>query len=181
MHPRRVIRAKVVELLIAGATAAADRVYPTRVVPHRRGSLPVLSVYTLEETVDPESANTAPRELTRDVTLRIEGWVQAGAEAVDDQLDDLAEEVEAIMEIDPFLDGTCVQSVLAETETEVIQEGDRLIGVLLMAYTVTYRTYAPDAAGSGLDDFEIANAKYEFGAPVDPDAPKAEDTITVQP
>ncbi|MGN6105198.1 MAG: hypothetical protein ACTHU0_08845, partial [Kofleriaceae bacterium] len=116
-HPRKLIRHAVVAQLV-GATAAGARVQATRVEPLRKGKLPTISVYTLHEPIDQDaSAATNPRELTRTVKVEIAGWVaHSDALPVDDAMDDLAEQIEAAMDADPYLGGKAGDSILEETE-----------------------------------------------------------------
>ena len=257
-HQRTRIRNATVSRLL-GATAAGARVYPSRVVPFRKGDLPVLCVYTLDEVADDDGS--APRELTRALDLIIEGWVMPGLN-VDVALDDLALEVETAMHADPYLgaphvvsavddtldtltitahglvtgmgpaqmdssgavpggavrgqsyfiivlDANTVQlaltedgdpvdltsagtgtitltvstvsdSVLTRTDLELVETGDREVGVLTLTYAVTYRTYAPEAP-AGLDDFERVHDDWPLvgGSAPDPDD-AAEDLFTVE-
>ena len=191
MHPRKAIRAKVVQLLSTPdvddnyPTAAGARVHASRVFHHRKGDLPVISVYTLEETVDADSQQTAPRELTRRVALVIEGWVKAepaapGAQPnADNALDDLAEEIEAVMHADPYLGDEAGDSILTDTDTEMVEGGGEMMGLLIMTYSVTYRTYAPETSGVVRDDFLTVSAEHNQGGTQDTDD-AAHDDFTVQ-
>lgn len=190
MHQRQVIRTKVKDLLVAGATVAADRVFPSRILPLRALNLPAIAVYTNDDVVDPDSLQTSPRELTRELEVVIEGWVAAGAvtdpavEQVDDLMDDLAEEIETIMHLDPYLGDTVSESILANTETEIVEEGARTLGLLLMTYSVTYRCLAPVAPVLA-DDFKTVGAEHnvtgEKFEDIDPDRPEtAHDDFVVE-
>jgi hypothetical protein len=176
LHPRARIRHAVRDLL-DGATAAGGRVHATRVVPYRRADLPAISVYTLEESADPDSRLTAPRKLTRDVSLVIEGWVAPG-DNVDDAMDALALEIERAMHADPYLGDSAADSLLDSTSLEALEQGDRLMGLVLMTYQVTYRTYAPEAP-EDLDDFITVASANTLGGTVDESA-AAQDVFTVQ-
>lgn len=190
-HQREVIRKKIRDLIVAGATVAGSRVYPSRVLPLRGIELPAIAVYTLDETVSGDSLATAPRELTRDLSVVIEAWVKAGAvtdpkvEQVDDRMDELAEQIETIMHADPYLGGEAGESILTGTETEIVEEGDRTLGLLLLSYRVTYRTLAPIAPVLA-DDFNTIGTEYnvtETAFPtIDPARPEtAHDDLEVQP
>jgi len=190
-HQREVIRKKIRDLIVAGATVAGSRVYPSRVLPLRGLELPAIAVYTLDETVAGESLATAPRELTRDLSVVIEAWVKAGAvtdpkvEQVDDRMDALAEQIENIMHGDPYLGGEAGESILTGTETEIVEEGDRTLGLLLLSYRVTYRTLAPIAPVL-VDDFETVGTEHNVTdatfATIDPSRPEtAHDDFEVQP
>lgn len=181
LHQRKVIRDVVVGLLL-GRTAAELRVLASRVVPYRKNELPAISVYTLDETVDGDSASTAPRELTRDLKLEIAGWVAhiPDGPLVDDAMDALALEIETAMDADPFLAGAVGDSILEGTTMAIRGEGDALMGIVTLTYAVTYRTLAPEPpALDSLDDFLTADTLYRPpGTPTDGEV--AHDTILVQ-
>jgi hypothetical protein len=177
-HPRQVIR-EAVRAALLNATAAGATVYETRVVPHRVSEVPALAVYTLEESVSSDSVSVSPRELRRELSLVIEGWVAAGgATNVDDDMDELALEVETAMYADPFFGGVASESLLDTTSLEVIEEGDRLMGWIVMTYAFTYFTDDPPAPAD-LDDFETGGATHNLGGAVHEDD-QAEDVFTVQ-
>lgn len=156
-HQRKVIRDSVVRLLV-NSTDALDRVFPTRVATLRKGDLPALAVYALEESVDPESFNTAPRELTRKLQLAIEVYVRQG-ENVDDAVDAICVQVERAMDADETFGKVCGRSILASTQITVIELGDLPVGVARLVYDVTYYTSAPDAADVTPDDLKTIDAK----------------------
>lgn len=175
-HQRKVIRHAVRDAL-KGKTAAVGRVFASRVVPLRRTELPAIAVYTLEETVDPESRASAPRELERQMPVVIEGWVTPGDNA-DDAMDDLAEQIERVMHADPYLGGVVAESILESTSMEVLEDGERLMGLVMLTYAVTYQTQSPEAP-SDLDDFVTVDAIYNPGGEVHEDD-VAEDMFQVQ-
>jgi hypothetical protein len=169
LHQRQIIRTKIADLLVAGATAAGTRVFPSRKLPLRKIELPALAVYTLDESVTADSVTSAPRELTRSLNVVIEGWIAEPADSgttVDDAIDALAEEIETVMHADPYLGDTVGESILSETTVELVEEGDRMMALLLMTYAVTYRTLAP--AAPTLDDFETVGAETDLAGAQDP-------------
>lgn len=179
-HPRQLVREAVVARLL-NATAAGTRVTSTRVEPHKRNALPAISVYTLREPVRPESDTTAPRELTRDVKVEIAGWVShSEALPVDVAMDDLALEIETAMDVDRYLGGAAGDSVLEDTEMQVIEDqgADPLIGIVTLTYSVTYRTSPTTLT---LDDFLRAKATHQLadGLPGDT-IPASDGPFTVQ-
>lgn len=176
-HPRQLIRQAVRNLLL-NQTAAGTNVVTTRVLPYRKEDLPAISVYTLEEEVDPDSVNTGPRELERQLVLEIAGWVKYGA-GMDDAQDDLALEIETAMHADPTFGGTAAESVLAGTVMSIKGESsDSLLGLVTLTYQVTYRTLAPEAPAN-LDDFERVEATHAVTGGVDDTVP-AVDSFTVE-
>lgn len=178
MHERQGIREAVVAALIGTAptyaTAAQARVTKTRMAPSKTAQLPAISVYTSDEAVNPPSANTAPRELKRRVTVGIEAWVIASAD-VDDALDAIALQVETAMDVDSWLGGTVTDSVLLTTEMGLKLDGERPMGCVRLEYAADYftdlRVAEPADAFTTVDvQTSINNAQ----APAD----RAEDLIT---
>lgn len=164
-HQRQLIRQAISQALIGAGTGAADRVYPSRKLPLRRPELPAIGVYILEEEVDDDSETTAPRELTRRAVVTIEANVLAtDAVNVDDAMDAIALEIEAAMAADPSLGGQASDSILAATGIDLIDEGDRMTGLVILSYRVTYYTFAPEPpTDEELDDFETVQATHNPG------------------
>ncbi len=160
-HPRKLIRHAVVALL-TGATAAGARVQGTRVDPHRGTQLPALSVYTLNDPVTEDVSADAER--THELELEIAGWVaHSDAIPVDDAMDDLAEEVEAVMLTSPYLGGAAGDVRLLGTTMEVREDNGRsdpLIGIIVLTYAVTYRVDLVAAAPT--DDFLRVGATHRI-------------------
>lgn len=140
MHQRKVIRDAVVAALV-GQTAAGARVTPSKVRDHRVIQLPAISVYTLSEPIDQDSMSRRPARLKRllsvDVAIAV---AHSEANPADDQMDAIAEQVEAVMDADPFLGGVCGYDglVLANTDIEINDEADPPVGVARLTYTVPY-------------------------------------------
>lgn len=180
-HPRKLIRQAVVALLVDANTAAEARVLGTRVEPHKKSQLPAISVYTLREPIDQDaSAGTAPHEIVRDLKLEVVGWVaHTDALPVDDAMDDLAEQIEAAMDADPYLGVLAGDTVLEDTVMQVLEDdgrSDPLIGIVTLTYSVTYRT--SPAAPSDLDDFLSVDAAHRMVGAVE--ANQARDVFVVQ-
>lgn len=167
-HPRQAIRHAVVTQL-AGKTAAGARVFPDRRVAFQRVDLPALAVYVPTESVDVQSRSTAPRELDRRAQVVVEGLVQQ-AENADDALDALALEVESALHADWGLGGTASDLLLTSTETDVVDTGKQLIGVVRLEFEVRY--FSEAAPVLELDDFKTANVRH---------GTLAEDNVEVQP
>lgn len=176
LHPRTLIRFAIVAALL-GATAAAARVFATRVVPVRRTELPAIAVYTIEE--DAEDKGTAPRELERVVQVAIEAVVHPAAlSPADDVLDALSLQIEKAMHADPYLGGNAGDCLLTKTEIGVLPDGERLLGQLLLTYAVTYHTLAP--AGEATDEFLRVHAEHNLGNQVH-ELDQAVDDFDVRP
>ena len=182
-HQRKLIRQAVAALLVSANTSAAARVSTTRVEPIQARALPAISVYTLSEQLDAaQSAQSAPRELTRELRLEVAAWVaHSDAFPVDDAMDALAEQIEAAMDSDRYLGGSAAECIYDGTEMQVVDEdghSDPLIGIVTVAYTVTYRT-SPAVIGGDIQDFLTVDAKQTIAGGVPSTAP-TEDLITVR-
>jgi hypothetical protein len=148
MHQRRIIRDAVIAQL-AGKTAAGDRVSSTRVEALRNRRLPTISVYALSESIIDVSKTTRPRELTRELAVEIVGWVaHSEANPAADALDDLAEQIEAAVDADPYFGGACGLdgAVLSDTEVTIRDDdkADPLTGIIVLTYSVPYTTSLPE-------------------------------------
>jgi hypothetical protein len=168
-HQRQLIREAVKAALVAqtGAppaypTAAGAHVYETRMVPFRKLELPAIAVYALEESVDPDSKNSAPRELSRTLQLAIEGAAEA-VDNIDDTLDSLAQQIERVMHADTTLSGTASDSILSDTSIDIADDGKKPLGVVRLVYTVTYYSYVPEAEDNPLDDLNTVHVDYSLG------------------
>src|SRR5438045_1847773 len=107
-HPRTQICETAVAMLM-NATAAGARVYDRRVDPIKE--LPAIVVYAWDEASDAQ--NTSPRLLEREVDLDVVLFV-AHTEAVSAPVaaDNLALQVEAVFDANPFLQGHAEDCVL---------------------------------------------------------------------
>lgn len=178
MHQRNVIR-NAITAALTGATVAGANVFSTQKLLYVQDDLPAIAVYAQNETSTWDQ--TAPRELDRKSIFVVESIVDAG-ENVDDAMDDIAEEIEVVMDTDPFFKVATVasayQSHLTASEMMSLEDGDREIGILTLTYQVSYRTDA-FVAPTDPDDFNTADATYNLGGEQD-EADQTSDEITVQ-
>jgi hypothetical protein len=173
-HQRKLIRDAIVAAL-TGETAAADRVRSTRLTPWRKGALPAISVYAVDEDVDPAKSDAAPRKLHRVVNMTIEGVLaETNEDQLDDALDALAEEIEVAMDADPYLGGVAADSMLLRTELGTATLGERPHGAVQLTYAVTFQTNVPEAGATV--DLETASIKHDLGGAVHTDN-QAEDRL----
>jgi len=169
-HQRKVIRKAVIQAL-TGVTRAADRVSSARVDDYQKSELPAISVFMSGELVDSDS-RTSTLELTRELTVDIVGAVAVGpTEQLDDVLDDFAAEIEAVLDDDPYIGGTAVDSVIASTDHTVKLGGDKPIGYVALTYTVTYRSKPIPLE---LDKFAVAGTTTRIVGAVDGNAARDE-------
>lgn len=133
-HVREQIRSAVVTA-VSGLTTTGARVYESRVLPLEATSLPALCVYTRSDTpsYDDGRMNAIP---ARVLDIHIEGYCRGDDQSV---LDDIAAEVETAM-----AGSTTVRAFgpmwLGAQEMRVDGEGEALVSVIDMAWTLHYST-----------------------------------------
>jgi hypothetical protein len=160
-HRRQLIREAVKDALIEADTSAGERVYGNRMVPWRRTQLPAIAVYTLEESVDPDSKTTAPRILRRTLQLVVDAVTEESS-TIEDELDALCVQIEAAMDTDETFSDVCARSILESTDIDILEDGEKLLGRARLIYAVEYDTEAPDAENVVLDDFNEASIDYNL-------------------
>lgn len=179
-HQRKVIRDEVVRRLV-GQTPAGSRVSAARVDPYRNAELPAISVYTPSDAKD--EGNTTAQVLSRDQELEVVVWVvHSDTSPAVDQLDAIAERVEAVMDADLFLGGAAGRDglVLQSTETAIVTEMngkqiDPYLGLMKMTYSIPYLTDRETVTAT--DDFKRSGTTTPVdGQPVDA---AMQDLITV--
>lgn len=175
-HQRKLIREAVRAQLEAAGTSAETRVFKAREIPFDEDlELPAITIYGKSEEIDPQSRQTAPRELARTLKLAIE-VAAAATENLDDVLDDLAAEIEAAVAKDPTFGGTASDAFLADTVIGISEAGDQTIGVVILTYSVTY--YTPEVEDDVLDDLRTVDARTNLGG-AQATADQAEDRLTI--
>jgi hypothetical protein len=144
-HLRQQIR-EAAAALLTGLTTTGPRVYQSRVYPLAEGQLPALRVWTRDESIEQAAFGGAARAQVRTLTLVVEACAKAGTD-LDDTLDTMAKEVEVALAGATFT-ALAKDCQLADTEIELVGEGEQPLGVARLAFRVLYMTAAnaPDAA-----------------------------------
>lgn len=188
---RKNIRKKVAEIL-RGNTDAGNRVFPNASVPPWEEELPVILIYPRSESVAKYAE--APREFERDLDLTIE-IIAKGPEtdedgnppvdsagnpkkALEDILDDIADQVEILMAKDETLQNTADDSILKSTEFEFESAGALPIGSARLTYGVTYYTHSPRKSEE-TSDFATSQHDWHTGK-VDDNTREAKDTVDIE-
>jgi hypothetical protein len=144
-HLRRQIRERAATTL-TGLTTTGSNVFQSRVYPMESAGLPGLCIYTTDEAIEIQSMGET-RNLSRDLTLIVEGYVTDSAN-VDDTLDQIGKEIEIAMSGDITLNDLAQDSYLSSVEITLSGDGSTGIGKITHSYTVVYQNAenAPDAA-----------------------------------
>lgn len=182
---RKVIRKKIAEIL-KDKTNAGGRVYPNATVPPWQEELPVILVYTVSENASKYAE--APRELERALSVTIEIIAEGpevneeladfkpGEVSVEDQVDNIAEQVENAMSADETFGGLTDDSILTNTEFEFDGNGGSPIGSARLTYSVTYFTMSP-RSNPEFPAFNTAGVDYNIGE--DENTREAKDIIAL--
>lgn len=142
LHVRQQIRSRAVTLL-TGLTTTAANVFPGRTWPTGDGKLPGLLVYTRTEQSN-DAAVSGPRLQLRTVELVVEGRCRTGGGEPDDELDEIAKEVETALLASGAFAGLAKDIMLKRTISAALAGQDRRSGEIEIAFDIEYLT----AAGS---------------------------------
>ncbi len=183
---RKAIRKAVVDIL-KGNTDAGDRVFPNASVPPWSNELPVILVY--QRTEPAREISMSPKELQRSLDLAIEivakgpeensdlATPEPGVKSLEDQLDDIAEQVECFMHADDTLQGTCDESVLTTTEFEFESVGEMPIGSARLTYEASYTTMVPRDTSKQDANADFATNDIDYNIGEDENTREANDTV----
>lgn len=141
-HPRTLIREAVAARLSANLPKVDPRITPARISIHRStplfaGKLPAILIYTRDERIE-EQPHADPGLRYRKLELSVE--IIASGEAAAEEVDRLAQAVEAILDLDETL-GLLVEGThLTRTEVDQGAEGDTPVLAARLSFEVSYWT-----------------------------------------
>lgn len=159
-HKRQAIRDAIVTKLVNASTSAGTRVKSTRIEPIRTAELPCISVYSVSDQVDLERTNqTAPRKSWRDYQIAVVAWVSGSSDTLDDDLDDIAAQIERALSADEQLNESAEDLVLVDTAFDLRIDGARPLGAVGLTYSASYYTDVPDPLDVGLQDLKTADIR----------------------
>lgn len=142
-HVRQQIRDEIVTTL-TGLGTTGSRVYRSRVYPVADNKLPGLLVYTSTEDIETVTI-TPPRTQMRALTLTVEAYVK-GVSNFDNQVDTIAEEVEAALAQDVTRGGLAKDTTVTGFEVEFNGDGDQPAAVGRLSVRIDYATLEDDAS-----------------------------------
>lgn len=145
-HLRKQIRDNVTTTL-TGLTTTGSNVYQSRVHPNEAAKLPCLNIYTLSESEERITMGPNPK-YQRELELVVEGYAKATSN-LDNTLDAIALEVEEALATDLSRGGLAHDTMLEDTEVELVGEGEQPIGMVKLTYNIRYVTTAGDVETSG--------------------------------
>lgn len=136
-HVRKQIRKAAIGALMDLGTTEG-RVFESRVYPLAKADLPGLLVYTPNED---SAREDSPTESMRDLTLFVTGIVRI-SESIEDELDDVAAEVEVALDTLALADGLAkiYHGIQGTASTLAGDDLDQPHGAIAMEFLYTYRT-----------------------------------------
>lgn len=135
-HKRKEIRDKVVEKL-KGSTHCADRVFSNRGRPFFANELPSITVYTESEISS--FLNPPENRIKRSLKLIVEAATVQNCH-IDDELDELAAQIEAALPNTQIYNGTFQTISLSQTDVGLAEKGEKVMGSVRMTYDIEYET-----------------------------------------
>jgi hypothetical protein len=178
-HYRKLIRARIKQLVKEEVKFNPDRIFFSRPNPVFLPILPVCLIYF--DTEEADHRDTVPRSYSRKLTLITEvlhGIDPERENGMDDYFDSRAFELERAFLSDRFLGLSGIVEDVQLNRTEVINldfGGDRLCGSQRIFWIINYVTNF-NFEGS-LDDFLKFNTKYELQIGL---GANAEDMVTIR-
>lgn len=142
-HVRKGIRDHIVATLTGLATTGAN-VSKTRVYPFAADKLPRISVYTKSEDAE-YGTISRPRSIFRTLIVSVEVMVQSD---VDDDLDQIASEIETALAADVTRGGLAKDTRITSFEADFSGDPDKPVGSATLQVEVDYVTIeaAPEVA-----------------------------------
>lgn len=131
---RQLIREAIKDILIDNTTAGSN-VYTNRVSAFWKEELPSISIFMRDEELTPR--NTQGKTYIRKATITIQIIAEAN-EALDNSLDAMADQVEALILADESLQGNVSGLVFQSSEFEIAGDAAKDIGALTLTMQVTY-------------------------------------------
>jgi hypothetical protein len=141
-HARQQIRAKFVAL-VTGLTTTGANVFPSRSFTLDEDSLPSLSVYTNDETIDKVAHTVNGALMQRGLEVVIEAHAK-DSDGLADLLDTIAAEVETVLAAPILMGSVEITAGLQSTQTVFLSDGETDIGALRLVYLVTFGTFERD-------------------------------------
>jgi hypothetical protein len=157
-HPRKIIRASVKNRLL-NITTAQDRVFDTMTPTVNLETMvleegPVIFAYTRGTTKVEYSTNGADTWAWHTVEIVIEALTAAKqGQSIDDRLDDLAEQIEALLENHTVTEFPSGDFNLTEAQIDVTDGQQVVVGGIFMTYEFRYLVARrPDTSQGWLPD-----------------------------
>lgn len=141
-HVRKQIR-DAAKAALTGLTTTGSNAFQSRVHAIHENTLPAVNVYTANEESELVSITSSGSRLARTLELVVEAYVKK-VSGYDDQIDQIAVEVEEALNSDATLSGLTKWLVPAGVEIEFEGEGEKPVAVATMTFNCLYETIDSD-------------------------------------
>lgn len=131
---RQAIREAIKNILIANTDCGAS-VYTNRASAFIRSELPCISIFSKDESLSPR--DTANKSYVRKLNIIIEIHAEDN-EDLDDRLDVINDQIEALLLADPSLQGTVQGLIFTDIEIDISNDPAVDVGALTLTTQVTY-------------------------------------------
>lgn len=175
-EPKLTLICRAMRGLLLTKTPAQDRVYVDRALSYKREELPAISIFADTEEVDEESANTAPREMRIEALVKVvcilkqtDSFVANRGNNIEEALNHFGWLARRALYSDYTFSGTASDSYLASIQKLRPERGEEQVWAIEVTFKVTYFEYAPDESDVELDNFDVADIRYNLGNEVHPD------------
>ena len=149
MQLRKELRKRIKERLI-GKTSAGEKINVNPL--HFDEQFPFIEISTPFD--ESELISNSIRATGHTLTVQIEAVVQADKNEIYDHLDDLAEEIECLIELDETFGRLTGSLVLSRTESEAVHEAERSVGFIRLTYEANYVKQKTPKADPNLPKFK---------------------------
>lgn len=153
MSKRKEIREKI-KALLTNKTACGVNVFENRLLKWRKEKFPAISIYTQSESS--EIKNVSPRLYKRRLSLAIEIIAMADNN-IDDYMDVLADQVEAILHQTWNLEGVAENFIYLGTQIGIAHDGADSFACAKLEYEAQYSSIHAVAPESLPDLLKISN------------------------
>ena len=161
-HPRKKIRDYLKEILL-DKTLAGKNVFTNKKIHIDHDCLPQIIVHTESESVT--LMDQAPKRYKRDLSVVIEIFSKGiTEESCQDELDQIAWQVENVLALDDDWGATVNKSDLSSVRLEFQENGTNPIGACIITYTAQYLTELPAIEDQALVDLTDLDA-LQGGSP----------------
>lgn len=148
--------------MLKGKTDAEQRIH--NALPpdsYQKSDLPAIYIFPMPASESAEKFTEGPRELKRTVRIGVNARLFGKEDDIVDRLDRIADQIEAIMEVDPYLGETAADCILSQTATDVKSDGADVFGDIGLIYEVTYFTVQRESESANVTPFEGIDAEIQ--------------------
>jgi hypothetical protein len=142
-HARQQIRERFITLL-TGLTTTGSNVFKGRVYPHGSDNVPGWNVRNGADRLVPDQDTLGKRQMYEFQCLFEGRSKPAYGTELDDQLDTMAAEAQAIIMADPTLGDLVMHCELTDTEFDTFGSQERPVGIIRQRWAVRYFIFAED-------------------------------------